>query len=580
MIVVRLPAPPSPMPDLVVDPDGIDDCGAELLAASAQVDDLGSFVAGPARLDDWTGTSARTYRARIRTIGRGADAMSLALRGVARRVDAHAIAMRSSRDQHDDLARTEGFLANGVSVLGDDVARATPALYDVLQSRADGLALSVADYERDLRAWSARVAVEERAMVAAFEQMMTLDQVDARYSGDPDPADAALDTRPEAGSSPDDVHAWWLGLSLVERRAIIAAAPGAIGNLDGIPAGARHEANTVALDRDLAALRTRDETGAVSDEERRALDNALAVDDARHRIEARHDPVTDERLSPQLYLYDPYAFGGEGAVAICVGDLDRADNVAVIVPGLGTDGTSAGSQADRAADVHEASRTSDPDASNATLVWIGYDAPDTVGVMTEGLAERGGDHLAATIDGLRAGRDGDPAHLTVIGHSYGSTTVGHAAHDHGLDVDDVVFVGSPGVGGDTHHAVDLGVDPDHVWSGANSSDPVVHLGNHGSLNLGTLGGAGLGDDPAEDDFGGTRFQAESTTRGDGLNPFDDHNEYFDHGSESLANIAHVIAGDYDQVTEADPVTDSWWRGPDDPEAGRQPTSTQTLPRAS
>ena len=44
----------------------------------------------------------------------------------------------------------------------------------------------------------------------------------------------------------------------------------------------------------------------------------------------------------QLYLYDPTAFDGDGAVAVCAGDLATADNVAVVVPGFGTDGTERG----------------------------------------------------------------------------------------------------------------------------------------------------------------------------------------------------------------------------------------------
>ena len=580
MITVRVPAPPSAVPDLVVEPDGVEQCGADLLAASAQLDDLGGFVAGRARVADWTGDSAAAYRAAIVPLGRVADTMSLALRGVARRVTEHAEVMRALRNDGDELVRSGDVLARGVALLREDVARAGFDQSDALRTRADWLALAVADHDRECGAWVARVAAEERAMVAAFERVMTLEQAEGRYAGAPDPADAALAVKPAPGAPLDEVRAWWASLGPGERLAIVAAAPGAIGNLDGLPARWRHRANTVALDRDLAALRTRAGTGLITDDERRVLANAEAADDARHRIEERRDPVTDEPLPAQLYAYDPDAFGGDGAVAIAVGDLDRADHVAVIVPGMDTDATSAGSQADRAAAVYEAARASAPLASDATLAWIGYDAPAGFGeAATEQRAADGGAHLADTVDGLRAGRDGDPAHLTVIGYSYGSTTVGDGAHDHGLAVDDLLFVGSPGVGGDVEHAAELGIDPDHVWAGANSADPVAVLGNHGSFNLDTFGDAGLGDDPAEDDFGGTRFQAESTTRGDG-DAIDDHEKYFDHGTESLANIGHVVAGDYDRVTEADPVTDPWWRGPVDPEADRHPTTVATLPYAS
>ena len=52
----------------------------------------------------------------------------------------------------------------------------------------------------------------------------------------------------------------------------------------------------------------------------------------------------------------------------------------------------------------------------------------------------------------------------------------------------------------------------------------------------TLGGAGLGDDPAEDDFGADRFEAEDVARPGHLD-FGQHSRYFDHDTESLYNIA-------------------------------------------
>ncbi|MGH3870345.1 MAG: hypothetical protein ACRDSR_02320 [Pseudonocardiaceae bacterium] len=51
-----------------------------------------------------------------------------------------------------------------------------------------------------------------------------------------------------------------------------------------------------------------------------------------------------------------------------------------------------------------------------------------------------------------------------------------------------------------------------MWAGRNSRDLVGTLGNHGAIHPELLGGAGLGDDPAEDGFGANRFQAEPTTR--------------------------------------------------------------------
>ncbi len=587
MTTITLPPTPRLVPVLTVDPAGIRGCAADLLAGSAQVDDLGTFVAGDARIGDWTGRAANAYHEAIRPTGRQADAMSLALRAVSRRVDAHADRMETLEERRMTLVGERSHL---VAAITDLRTRASIAMEEdaaAIQSECDDCARRVRGYEADLDLWDTDVMAEEEAMRAAFDRVLTLEQVEQRYGGVEDPADGALATMPPSGSSPEAVNEWWDGLTRQEQLAIIAASPGSIGNRDGIPPWARDEANTVALDRDVAEWGHLADIGEITDDEQLWLDNARAAQEAIDKIEEGIDPVTGDPVTTRLYIYDPSAFDGDGAVAISAGDLDTADNVAVTVPGFGTDGGSAPYLAERALTIYESTRFLDPGATNATMLWIGYDAPDNApwdgdgdwsGVLTEDHAEDGGGRLADTLDGLRASRDGDPAHLTAIGHSYGSTTTGHAAHDEGIPVDDVIFVGSPGVGGDTNNAGDTGVDPDHVWAGANSRDPVANLGNHGWIHGETVFGAGLGDDPAEDDFGANRFQAESTTRADdslGLDAFDDHSKYFDHDTESLYNISQVVNGNYDAVEHADHVHDPLFQGPQDPEFDREPTAPAT-----
>ncbi len=586
MTAVLLPAPPAVVPDLEVDPVSVENCGSQLLAASAQIDDLGTFAADRARLLDWRGEAARAYRSATEPIGSRADAMSLALRSVARRVQMHADRMGSYARTHADLVAERGVLLNHLDLLRQRVGQAPFEQAAELQAEAEALTQRSKAFATDLDSLIAAIAREEAAMCAAFARVLTMDQIEERYTGVADPADDALSTKPPAGAPPHDVKRWWDGLTELQRRSIMAASPGTIGNLDGIPAEARHQANTVALDRDLAEWRDLEKRGLLTGDEATWLDNAEAADEARRELAGLRDPVTDELVEAQIFIYDPVAFGGDGRIAISAGDLGTADNVAVVVPGLGTDASSAGYQADRAATIYESTRYLDPSQSNATLFWIGYDAPDNtpwdgggidwLGVANEQLAQAGGERLADTIDGLRAGREGDPAHLTVIGHSYGSTTTGHGAHDHGLAADDIVFVGSPGVGGDTNHARDLNIDPSHVWTGANSSDLVAEFGNHGAIHGETFFGAGLGDDPAEDDFGATRFTAESTTRGEGADSLADHSKYFNHDTESLFNISQIVNGNYDNVVEAGHVHDPWFGDPEDPEGDRTPTAPVTV----
>ncbi|WP_235079630.1 alpha/beta hydrolase [Amycolatopsis orientalis] len=63
---------------------------------------------------------------------------------------------------------------------------------------------------------------------------------------------------------------------------------------------------------------------------------------------------------------------------------------------------------------------------------------------------------------MRASHEGSPSANTLLGHSYGTTLVGHAASSTHLPVDNIVLVASPGVGVD--HAAQLNIPPDHVYS--------------------------------------------------------------------------------------------------------------------
>jgi len=189
---------------------------------------------------------------------------------------------------------------------------------------------------------------------------------------------------------------------------------------------------------------------------------------ALEKAENRTDPHTLEPLRAQLYIYEPYAFDGDGRAAIAVGNLDTADDVAVLVPGMGTN--AAGITGDRALSVYNESRLASASGrSVAVLDWVGYDMPsgdpfsgDVVGVVTQHMARGGAAQLAADIAGLRAMRGGDQPHLTVIGNSYGSTTTAIAASENGLAADDVVLTGSPGAGY-ADHADDFTTGPDHTW---------------------------------------------------------------------------------------------------------------------
>lgn len=572
---LRLPAP---MPDFVADPGRVADFGHDVMATSAIFDDTGSFASGDARCPHWWGSAGDSYHRSVRLVGRDADALSLASRSIGGRVLDHAHTLAALAGRHDDL---DGRFSRLVSSIADEITTtlgagpigAVTPFRDVDQEHSV-LARMLADYERDRTAWITDLRTAEEEMSRAFRRVTTEAQI-TRYDGVRDPADDV--SIPGRGTPPGDVRAWWRKLTRSQRLALLAASPEGLGGLDGLPAWVRDLANRTSLGRDIAELRAIPKDERTSREQNR-YDNALATLRALREMQIT-DPATGEPVPVQLYLYDPDAFDQDGATAIAVGDLDSAANVAVTVPGFGTDMQSAADQATKAVNLYQASRFLDPNQTTATMFWIGYDAPDRLGhgdttgdgdglgigadVVDDHLARAGGDRLAGLVDGITHMRADNP-HLTVIGHSYGSTTAadGASVAPHG-EIDDLILVGSPGAGPGHDHAADLGLPHDptgaggsHVWVGRNSGDPIAQIGDNGGFGPGQLY-LGLGHDPASDDFGATRFEAEDPDRDAGgiAGLLADHTSYFDHNTESLANMGHIVDHDYGQVVTAPGVHD-------------------------
>lgn len=392
--------------------------------------------------------------------------------------------------------------------------------------------------------------------------------------------DRFLSTEP----GPDDVRQFVAELSPTDRERLASERAEFGGGLDGAPAALRDLANRQLMQRDLERLQEKAEANTLTDLERRALENIRALQSAIAKVEARSDPATGEPLASQLYGYDPFAFGGDGRAAVTVGDLDAADHVAVMASGLGS--SLARMDARKTLSVYTESRERSVDTreSIAVLDWVGYDAPsggllsgDAAAVVTQRMARAGAEQVAGDVEGLRSMRGDRVPHLTVIGHSYGATTVAIAADEFGLAADDLILLGSPGTG-DATNANELTTGWDHTWVGSASRDFVTSLAVTGLVDptqiLAAVHGVPpelLGADPAEDDFNAQRFQAESVDRGNGWN-IPDHlsDRYYGEGTESVFNVAAIVTGRYDRVLRAEPRRDPWYAPLQDPERHRTP----------
>ncbi|MGH3873871.1 MAG: alpha/beta hydrolase [Pseudonocardiaceae bacterium] len=376
---------------------------------------------------------------------------------------------------------------------------------------------------------------------------------------------------PSKGTDPKQVNGWWKGLTPYQQRELIAEHPEQIGNLDGIPTEVRHEANrsvlaseATRLDERIAELKHEEPENLAAIFEIRALEEQrkdLAV------IEQRLDaPVGEGKQHAYLLGFDP---DGNGRAIVAMGDPDTADNIVTFVPGTGAGLSSAGDYMAKADLMATEANALDPSSPTSSIMWIGYDAPQDIvkwppgsgDAISSDFAERGAPALDSFQDGLRATHQGPRSHNTVLGHSYGSTVVGYTAKDHGLDADDVIFVGSPGVG--VEKAAELGIGKDHVWSSHAKNDPIQFGVNPGDL-LAHKQQVDLihGHNPSDPDFGGRTFTSDPgkplitwKERSWGPMPLpptpefhgDAHSQYWDPRSASLKNMTAIITGHNDLV---------------------------------
>jgi hypothetical protein len=372
---------------------------------------------------------------------------------------------------------------------------------------------------------------------------------------------------PPPDTSAEDVNKWWTSLAPEERQRLLAEHPEQIGNLNGVPIPARSDANIAVMTADLDRVRDIANLYHVSADD-------VARDPAKYGLSATDiiryqnadqtkqglDHDADHGTKPvYLFAYDPLTFGGKGRAAIAIGNPDTAKNTAVIVPGTSSSvkGGWLHDNHNDALNLYSQANAAAPNHSTAVIAWMGYDAPNDFKdprIATPMLARTGGEALAQDVNGLWATHLGGGQHVTVLGHSYGSTTVADAFAASGMHANDAVLLGCPGtdVAG---NAASFHLDAGHVYVGAASTDPISLIGESDGLSKyvygadvgGQLLGAdpGLGTDPAGDGFGSVRFRAE-VPGSDAITPHD-HSYYYHPGSEALHSMADIASGHGDAL---------------------------------
>lgn len=368
---------------------------------------------------------------------------------------------------------------------------------------------------------------------------------------------------PAPGTDPAAVKRWWDSLTPAQRRYVVAEYPELIGALDGVPVASRDVANRIMLDREQDRLTARREEldareayirsmieqgrgaelypgepnklGAALAELDRIKEEREQINRTLRGLDAISSRLEDPH-KPRAYLIG-LSTEGDGRAIVSVGNPDTADNVLTYVPGTGAELSKVGGDIARADHMATDARMADPSAETASIMWLGYDAPDSVvwNAPFDGSAKDGAPKLDRFQDGLRVTHEGEPSRNVVLGHSYGSTVIGHTAQQgNGINADALIFVGSPGV--DTNSASDLkGVPTSEVWATRAEHDIIKRVPDWDILH---------GNDPTRKDFGGRVFSSDP---GDPNNEAKTHSAYWDDGNRARRNIALIVTGQTDKV---------------------------------
>ncbi len=306
-------------------------------------------------------------------------------------------------------------------------------------------------------------------------------------------------TPPSGG--PDVVAEWWTSLDPSQQDELINGNPSLVGNLDGVPFAIRVEANQLYMQQ--------------------LLDGEADPSGPMHQLIGQFvDPATG-KIDPnrKILVFDP---SGDGKVAEVFGDITTASHLAIIVPGMGSTAYNFSGVSEDAKKLQETAG-----AGTAVIAWTGYDAPagteqgvKAIEVASDAQAKAGGLLLQQFVSATKQEYSGD---ITIVGHSYGSLVVGQSLLA-GTTVNNVVFIGSPGVGVNNVEGFPPGA-ADRYFAGEVDGDPVAQLER-------------FGDAPTDPDFGATVFDAGN---GNSLNPLGRHSEYFDDG-DAIGNLATIIQG--------------------------------------
>lgn len=549
--------------------DNLEGRGQALDQAKSMAGDVATMFAAPA-------ARIRRIKGIVLTYGQGAEEHGgRANRLMASVTEAQAAVETANSDLADAqtaLTTWEGSDDYDAWSSGEDTTTPTRTLHarderfrDAVETAQTVSTTAASDIEDAWSAWESAYESWDDAYARAVASLASVDETSVSA------ADAATLASLADADSPAEVAAIWDTLTDAQKEHYVERYPGFIGNLEGVPYEYRIAANVKTL-MDADAV----DWGDPRDTE---------IDVLREELRRGGVPVSlnlfdkNQATAAMLYVdgftYDP------GRI---VDPLTGVTNITVLLGGMMTELNQLGDWGDTAQNLNDA-----VSGLSASIVWFGYDTPNLATVASTEQAVVGAESLTGFLRGLDqvAPRD---AITTVIGHSYGSTTaflaVGSAADN--LGVDNLIAIGSAGLtdralGDDPNARVDYtgtniyaSTSPEDAWAeiGRWAPENPFSWGTHpidpgtldGAVSFDSNGGYGPNQDgstPTEQHHDGDPLLQ---TPGHGTHDEGDFpigstghpGGYLQDGSESFANIVHILKTGDPLTTPGGYGSDDWW----------------------
>lgn len=323
-----------------------------------------------------------------------------------------------------------GALAGGPGLVGGAgssmLAEAgLPGSGGVLGTLGGGAGGSAGAAGSDLMPSLPRMAAQSSAVGESLTGSTTDEQLEAGAAGDPD-ADG-IGSLSGAGSSASG------GVSEDDLDDLIEDTKGQVDDLQKSAAGAEED-DEKALGRGQKAA-------------------MLAMQLAG--LEALRAQLRANRNASLLAVdIDP---GGTGRFILAINNPDTADNLATLVPRTqfwlsetsvsGRDGS--GGYVAAALNLVAAASQAGSGQTTSVVIWAGYSVPWNAATATLGEDPGAAAALGQFQNGLHGANVQGGSHITVIGEDSGSVVIGEAAKlPGGLNADDVITLGSPGIDAD------------------------------------------------------------------------------------------------------------------------------------